>query len=265
MTATTMGAPRFEMGRVVNLMFGAIGRNWVVFGLLALLLSAFPQGLFQLVQTQITVSRLAVDGSPPQFNFSGSLLVLVGVAVSIAGNVIMQAALVHGVIVDLNGGKASFGDCLKTGLRFALPILGVGFLMALGIVAGALVFFVPGVMLALAWMVAVPAEVVERTGVFGAFSRSAALTRNHRWSLLGLCAIYVVVAWILSAAILAMSAGVQTAAQMIASRTPIVIAVTAIVRVVEAVVGAAGIAAIYYELRSIKEGIGPDALASVFD
>jgi hypothetical protein len=32
-----------------------------------------------------------------------------------------------------------------------------------------------------------------------------------------------------------------------------------------AVLNAASIASIYYELRVIKEGIGPEALASVFD
>jgi len=32
-----------------------------------------------------------------------------------------------------------------------------------------------------------------------------------------------------------------------------------------AVIASAGVASIYYELRSIKEGIGPEALASVFD
>ena len=38
--------------------------------------------------------------------------------------------------------------------------------------------------------------------------------------------------------------------------------ITAIIYVV---IAAAGIASIYYELRVIKEGIGPEALAAVFD
>ena len=124
---------------------------------------------------------------------------------------------------------------------------------------------VPGVMLALAWMVAVPAEVVERTGVFGAFSRSAALTRNHRWSLLGLYAVYFILSLILTLTLLALTGGFQAAAQVVSRGSPALLAVMAVLHVIQSVIGSAGIAAIYYELRSIKEGIGPEALAAVFD
>ena len=261
MTTAAMTAPRFEMGRVVNLTFGAIGRNWLVFGLLALLLSAIPQGLVAWFRTELIASRAPGTITTTTSLFVGGVTSLV----AMAGMVIMQAAMAHGVISDLNGRKASFAECLQTGLRFALPVLGILALMILGVGLGCILLIVPGVMLFLAWMVAVPAEVVERTGVFGAFSRSAALTRNHRWSLLGLYAIYFILSLILSMAVLALSGGFQAAAQMIAARAPLVLAVTAVIQVVQTVIASAGTAAIYYELRSIKEGIGPEALASVFD
>jgi hypothetical protein len=34
---------------------------------------------------------------------------------------------------------------------------------------------------------------------------------------------------------------------------------------ITSIIGSTFVAAIYYELRQIKEGIGPEALASVFD
>jgi len=39
---------------------------------------------------------------------------------------------------------------------------------------------------------------------------------------------------------------------------------TGLVRAVLGLIGAAGIASIYYELRLVKEGVGPEQLAAVF-
>jgi len=254
-------APRFEMGRVAKLTFGSIGRNWVVFGLLGLLLSAIPQALTSWFQARMFAAP--VPGTfPTGASFLGSS---VASLINFAGVMILQAALVHGVISDLNGRKATFGECLQTGIRFALPIIAILILSALGIGLGLVLLIVPGVMLYLAWMVAVPAEVVERTGVFGAFSRSAELTRNHRWSLLGLYVIFLILTWILLGTLLALTGGFRAAALMMGTRTPVMMVVLAVVQVIQGVIGSAGIAAIYYELRSIKEGIGPESLASVFD
>jgi hypothetical protein len=45
---------------------------------------------------------------------------------------------------------------------------------------------------------------------------------------------------------------------------PVILA-SALAQMINAILSAAGTASIYYELRQIKEGIGPEALASVFD
>ena len=57
----------------------------------------------------------------------------------------------------------------------------------------------PGVLLALAWSVAAPVLVMERTGVFGAFTRSAELTRNHRGAIFALAILAGVVGFIIQA------------------------------------------------------------------
>jgi hypothetical protein len=43
------------------------------------------------------------------------------------------------------------------------------------------------------------------------------------------------------------------------------IALDSVVRIFTSMVSTAGVATIYYELRSVKEGVGPEQLASVFD
>jgi hypothetical protein len=107
--------------------------------------------------------------------------------------------------------------------------------------------------------------VVEHTGVFGAISRSAELTRGRRWPLLGLLVIYAVA----SSAVRGVAQGVLTAAAIglspAASHAATNILLQPLLSVVTGLVAAAGVASIYYELRSSREGVGPEALAAVFD
>jgi len=53
--------------------------------------------------------------------------------------------------------------------------------VGLGVMVGFLFLIVPGVILAICWLVSAPVLVVEKVGVFRAMERSLALTRNHRW------------------------------------------------------------------------------------
>jgi hypothetical protein len=246
MTAMAATPQRFDMGRVIQRTFGTVGRNWVTFGLLALPFSVIPQAL---LQVQIAGLRTGPNTSMVGF---GGLLSLI----ALVGGFLMEAGLTYGSVMDLNGRRPTFGDCLSVGLRYILPLIGLSILMGLAIAAGLVLFIVPGVLMALAWSVAVPSLVVERTGVFGAFSRSAELTRNHRGAIFLLMIAYM----ILSLVIGALAAAVMSIAGPEAS-----VAVLGVVRGAETLIGAAGVASIYYELRSIKEGVGPEALAAVFD
>jgi MFS family permease len=244
---TTMAAtpPRFDMGRVIQRTFGTVGRNWVTFAILALPLSALPQALLQM---QMAGAR-GLEAPALGFGFGVALIALVG-------GFILQAGLTYGSVADLNGRKASLGECLSVGLRNILPLLGLSILMGLALAAGFILLIVPGVLMALAWSVAVPSLVVERTGVFGAFRRSGDLTRNHRGAIFLLALAF----WCLSLVIGAVAAAVFAIAGPAVS-----VVVLGLVRGAETLIGAAGVASIYYELRSIKEGVGPEALAAVFD
>ncbi len=265
MTALAVEAPRFDMGRVVTRTFGTIGRNWQVFGLLALLLGAGPQ---------LVLSGGQILGgwntATPAFGNAGALFGYIGgmlgmVLFAVAAAFLLQAALVHGVVADLNGRRPTFQECLSTGMRFILPLLGLALLMGLALMLGFILLIVPGVILGLMWIVAAPVVVVERTGVTAAFSRSARLTKGFKGPIFGLLVVFAIVSWILSAAILAAGwalTGGITAANV--TSWPVAV-LTALIGAIQSLVGSTGIASIYYELRSIKEGAGPESLASVFD
>jgi hypothetical protein len=93
----------------------------------------------------------------------------------------------------LEGRSPPAGETLGQGLRFALPVLAVQVLYLLGTVAGTLLLVVPGIIVALMWIVAPSALVIERLGVVDAFKRSRAVTKGHHWALLGLIVVYTLV------------------------------------------------------------------------
>jgi hypothetical protein len=116
----------------------------------------------------------------------------------------------------------------------------------------------------LAWAVIVPVLVVERTGVFGTFGRSAELTKGHRWAILGLAVVVWLISLVLGLAILPFQSALVLPGGGILAMTPLLI-VNGVVNVITTTIIAVGTASVYYELRSIKEGIGPEQLAAVFD
>ena len=260
---------RFDLGRVAQRTFASIGRNFGVFALLALLLSGIPALLTGLL--------LSLAGGGHAGQSTGGVtdpttLAVIGVSVigfvylvGAIASFILQAAIIYGTIADLNGRRAQFGECLSMGLRnwFWLFLLAIVLIIAEAF--GYILFIVPGLMLAVAWMVAVPAQVVEHTGVFGALSRSAELTRGHRWAIFGLLVIYFIASLVLQGSIIGIIAALAISLSPNMSQTATQLVAQPLLNVTTSLIGAAGVASIYYELRSSREGIGPEALAAVFD
>jgi hypothetical protein len=251
----------FEMGRVVSRTFGAIGRNWVSFFSLAVFAVA-PQ---LILGAYLGVGALARGRAiePGQLVHLWGKMGIAYLFGLVLGSV-LQAALVHGTVSDLNGKKASFADCLQTGLRTCLPVIGLSIVFGIALMFGLVLLVVPGVLMFLAWAVIVPVLVVEKTGVFGAFGRSAELTKGHRWAILGLAVVVWLISMILGLAIMPFQSALAQQGAGIAAMAPILL-INGIVSVFTTTIVATGTASIYYELRSIKEGIGPEQLAAVFD
>ena len=122
---------------------------------------------------------------------------------------------------------------------------------------------VPGFMLMTAWTVSVPVLVVEHKGILDSFSRSAELTRGHRWSIFGIIVVFYVCLFIVEFAARPFF-GVAMVSRL--SGMPVAyLLFNTLIGVITSVIAATGVACIYYELRTAKEGIGPEQLASVFE
>ncbi len=77
--------------------------------------------------------------------------------------------------------------------------------------------------------------------------------------------VYGILTGIIGLVAVAVTGGFDLAALSAGAFKPVEWIVLTVIQVAESLVGAAGVASIYYELRSIKDGVGPSALASVFD
>lgn len=263
MTAAETAAAHFEIERVVKRTFSVIGNNLAVFGLLSLITLA-PWSALSAFQPRTPFSFL--------LDFNSIILSAAAWLIYLFGSFVLQAAVVHGTVADINGRRASFVDCLSTGLSHFLPLLLIALLYFLLVLIGLVFFVVPGIIIAVILSVAVPARVVEHTRVLASFDRSNDLTKGHRWAIFGLFVAYFIVQMIISTIVLSivglsfMSSAAPDVIGMAAAATswPVLVAST-VAQMINAVLSAAGTASIYYELRQIKEGVGPEALAAVFD
>jgi hypothetical protein len=182
---------------------------------------------------------------------------------------VLQAAVVHGSVASFNGRRASMGDCLATGLKHFVSVVLVGAIVTVAALAATLLLIVPGIIVIVMWFVAIPARVVEHASIGGSLNRSSELTRGYRWSIFGLCIVYFF-AFALILLVVSALVGVGlvvTSNEDVLSDIdgPIVFVGNTISTMISSIFLSTLVAAIYYELRQIKEGIGPEALASVFD
>ena len=250
---------RFDMGRVVKRTLGVIGGNIVTLSVLSLLAG---------------IPYLAVVWTTGQFEqsvrespFDSSALVFLALSwlAYLIGSFLQQASITHATIAYLNGRPVSRADCLATAFSSVVQLVLIAVLLFLALIPSLLLLVIPAIMLMMMWIVAVPACVVERTGVLGSFGRSRELTSGYRWPIFWL---YIVFAVVMIVVVVVAGAVIGVSVFAAAGEVPtssLQMAIETIVTTISSTVFSALIASIYYELRQLKDGIGPEALASVFD
>lgn len=249
----TRASASFTSGRLVNEMFSVYFANIIPF----LILTVFA--LSPVFVFSAWVSTL--DPRAPLAQASESLAgLLTFLFVPIA-----TAGINYGVFQQMRGGSLSLGDCLKVGFGSLFPVLGLAIVQGLGIGCALILCIVPGLILAARWAVAVPAAVEERTGIGEALARSTFLTDGYRWQVFGV----QVVLYLLSAGItggLAAAFGVEVSGEGAQEAAPggYLLSVS-VLNLLTTGLAATSASVMYYRLRSVKESIDVDQIASVFD
>ena len=244
----------FDLGRVIQRTFNSISQNGVTFLIGSILLVGVPSVAQVYGQSQL------LEGQTSAFAIVGISWVL-----WIVGAYVLQGMVVKVTVAGFNGKAMSIGAAFEAGIKLFLPLLGLGIVIGLGTMLGMILLIVPGIILAVMWSVATGAVVVEGRGVMESLQRSRDLTRGHRWPIFGLAVILFVASMIIG--VLAGGIGAASGGGFMTGSPNLIVnmATTSLSNILSAVLGAAGAAALYYELRSVKEGVGPEQLASVFD
>ncbi|MEQ6333780.1 hypothetical protein [Sphingobium sp. MK2] len=251
----------FSIGAVLSRAFGTLGDNPIATFGIAFLLGAVPQSLYTyFIGATLTVTdRTSTVGA---------------VAVSIASFVIflllsmlVQGALVRATLAYAEERRASFAECLGTGLTMAVPLIGLTLLLILGIMAGFILLVVPGIMLYIMWSVATPALVAEKNGIFSAFARSRYLTKGARWKILGLQLLLLVLVTLLAIVlgiIMATGGMLSAATADTLALSPLYLISTAITNTLIIAFWSTAQASLYAALRNWKDGPQSYDLADIF-
>lgn len=256
------GAPpatsEFLVSNVLNRSIAIMMRNWLPFSLLAAVCQ-LPVLVLQLLfgdPNQLAeAARRGEQPDPALLLTSAGLALGFGLLAAFLA-ILQQAVILHGAFQDMRGRPVRLEESVRLAMGRLLPVFGLMVVMGLGVGFACLLLLVPGLMLAVAWQVALPACVVERLGPIRSLSRSAQLTKGHRWKLFGLMLVVILIG--------ALAGGTVAGAALTAGRVPGLV----LRWLVNAVVGAYGaIVAIvaYHDLRVVKEGIDTDRIAAVFD
>jgi hypothetical protein len=235
----------FRLGDVIVRSWIILSRHLLAFLGLVAVLEAIPLiGLPRL--TPLLASRGAL----------GSILVaMVGGITAVVFSALSQAVVVYATFQDLRGRELNPTESLSRGLARVLPAIATSILEALAIVIGLVLLVAPGLIALSAFAVCLPVCVVEHAGPFTSLSRSAELTRGYWWPILGVAISILIVSAIVGASI---------RAALPAAPLPMAIATWAW-NVFVTAFSSVYAANLYHDLRAVKEGIGIQEIASVFD
>jgi hypothetical protein len=234
----------FMIGDVLGRTFSILGRSFVPFFLLSAV-ATLPYIIFFWAQPTAVLA-------PSQVYKSMALPLVVGFVL----RMFTQAVILYAAFQDMRGRKVSVGESFRVALSRFLPIVGVIVLEGFGIALGMILLIVPGIILMLMWYLALPACVVEQLGPIESLSRSAALTKGHRWKILGLILLVAIVGAVVGAVASAVGVMLGHVANVV---------ITYIVQAVVAVFSGILVIVLYRDLRVAKEGIDTEQIAAVFD
>ena len=248
----------FGIGNVLSTGFRIWIKNFVPFMVITVLIYS-PVLIWGIstVQGEMTTERIGNAAQVLQAVNSLSFLL----------NILVSAALTYGVVMELQGQRASIGACISTGLARFFPALGTGLLSLLCIFGGSILLVVPGLIALCMLYVATQASVLERPGVLGALKRSRALTKGHKFEIFGL----VVLLFLLTLGVGKLCQtltlphlGERGSLEELLHNFPKYMYLNFAQLMILGSLGSVMASVAYYFLRAEKEGTSVDELAAVF-
>jgi hypothetical protein len=237
----------FRIGEVIVRSWNILSRHFLTFVLLV--------GIAELIPLVVNLSLLRSEDEIPA-GWQMGLAVYGSRFIGYVLSTFAQAIVVYAAFQDLRGKRPNAAESFRQGLGRVFPVIIASMMSALVIFVGCLLCLIPGLIALTAMAVVIPACVVEQLGPIDSMSRSADLTAGHRWPILA-----VGVAWVVIALVVGLSIG---AAMRGTGGLPLRLAEW-VWDVLSTSYTAVYAAILYHDLRAVREGIGIDEIAAVFD
>jgi hypothetical protein len=193
-----------------------------------------------------------------QTEASGTILTnLLSIIVNFITNALITGLLVQ-LAYDIKLQRPTrYSVYISRAARAAVAIAVLGLVVNILAGLGAIALIVPALWILAVFSVMVPAVVLEEVG-FRGLTRSAQLTKDYRWPIVGTILIVAVLVFLL----LILVGGVM----FMAGNNLLVIFLvsSSVTAIIYGMIGIT-IALIYARLREIKEGVSVDQIAAVFD
>ncbi len=238
----------FGIGNVLATGFRIWAKNFIPFMVITALLYS-PAIVWNLSALHGELTQERLISLQQSLRYSPFLLFFLSILVS--------AALTYGVVMELQGQRASVGACVATGLGRFFPVLGVCCMAGLCVGGASLLLLVPGLIVFCMLYVAAQAAVLERPGVMGALRRSRELTQGHKLEIFGL----LVILGLMNFGLQLLIGTTVDAVEDLHRYVYMIIAEQMVSGSVSAVMASVA----YYFLRAEKEGTSASELAAIFD
>ena len=269
--------PPFGVGRIVSesfsLFFSRFGTFFilalvpqVVVGLIQLLLGwdVFSQlrATMEMMQNPAAFDPEAAGALGGMFSFSAignQILALVASGVA-------TALLVLAAYDAKTGHPPRIGTYVSIMMSRLVPVIAVAFIVGLAVGIGAIFLIIPGLWLLGVLSCAVVVTVLESKGIGESLSRSAELTQEYRWPIVGTLVIVIllvsIAVAIVTGLLLSIVGGMLLSMGFVGALLGVLI--LALLGAFTSGITAAAYTLIYARLREIKEGVGIDSLQDVF-
>lgn len=219
----------------------------------------------------VTVFDTEVVVDPDTLDMTGFWGALIGglvlAVISYAGTLVISGAVAKTVGDEYVGVGSDWQNSMRKAVDRIWALIGASLLYAIGVFLGLLLFIIPGIYLAIRWVVASVTVILEDRGPTAALSRSAELVRGRWWPVFGVMVLGLIIQFVIGAIV-----GAIFGAVIFASDDPNSAGVLAASAVIDLVIGiflqpfvAVLVTVIYFDLRVRKEGFDLDRLADQLD
>ncbi|WGI21255.1 hypothetical protein [Amylibacter sp. IMCC11727] len=175
--------------------------------------------------------------------------------------------IVTAIIVQLaydakSGRGTNFGKYASTAVQTLVPNVILTLVISILAGFGMIALIIPGIWIYGVFAVTIPVLVIERVG-FGSMGRSAELTKEYRWPVIGTIIVIGIAAGILN---LIPTFIVQWLLGSLGSGSiAFLVVLSALLQTLSYGLVSIGLALIYARLREIKDGVGIEDLVGVFE